>query len=165
MNTLTVLQNEFEEETNKVRKFLEIVPDDKLDWKPHDRSMTMEALAVHLAEIPGWPDMMIHTEELDFQTSDYKPTTVKNTTELLELFETSYKKGKSALKKANESALDDRWTMRSGEQVLLDLNKYEAIRHALNQITHHRAQLGVYLRLLDIPIPGSYGPSADDSNF
>lgn len=165
MNTLPLLQNEFENEAVLTRQFLKLVPEDKLGWKPHERSMALGALAVHLAEISGWEDMMINSEELDFQAGDFQPTTIDNSAELLSLFDSSYHTGKTALENASEEVLDERWVMRNGDQVLLDLSKYEAIRHALNQTTHHRAQLGVYLRLLDIPIPGSYGPSADNQNF
>lgn len=165
MNVLPLLKQEFEQESTITRKFLKRVPDDKLDWQPHEKSMMLSALAIHLAEIAGWVDMMLRTDKLDFQAGEYKPTTIDKAEDLMTIFDSSFEKGKAALDTANEQDLDTRWVMRSGEQVLMDLSKYEAIRHALNQTTHHRAQLGVYLRLLDIPIPGSYGPSADDKSF
>jgi uncharacterized damage-inducible protein DinB len=96
---------------------------------------------------------------------DYTPTVVNNVQELLNLFETSFTMGLDALNTASEDDLLPSWTMRSGEKVHALMNKYEVIRHSFSQITHHRAQLGVYLRILNIPIPGSYGPSADEMNF
>ena len=165
MKIIPLLQNEFEQEAETTRKFLKLIPDDKLEWQPHKKSMTLSALSIHLAEIPGWAAMMLGSSELDFQAGDFKPTKIEHAGDLLTIFEKSYQKGKTALESAVESDLEDRWVMRSGDHIMLYLTKYEAIRHALNQITHHRAQLGVYLRLLDIPIPGSYGPSADNSEF
>lgn len=165
MKVLPLLKNEFEEEAALTRRFIQLIPSEKFEWQPHEKSMTLLALSVHLAEIPGWTDMMLNTTELDFQAGDYKPTTIGSLKELLALFEASFNKGKSALEKAREEDLSERWVMRNGEMILLDLNRYQAIRHSLNQTTHHRAQLGVYLRLLNISIPGSYGPSADDQSF
>jgi uncharacterized damage-inducible protein DinB len=109
--------------------------------------------------------MGLSTSELDFATMDYTPTVANNATELLALFETSFTSGYNALKAAKEEDLLPSWTMRSGEKVHAVMTKYEVIRHSFSQTTHHRAQLGVYLRLLNIPIPGSYGPSADEMNF
>jgi uncharacterized damage-inducible protein DinB len=96
---------------------------------------------------------------------DYKPTPVSSTEDLLALFEKSFSDGKAALNEAGEEDLLPPWTLRNGEQVYNVWTKYEVIRHAFAQTIHHRAQLGVYLRLLNIPIPGSYGPSADEMNF
>jgi uncharacterized damage-inducible protein DinB len=161
---IPALLQEMEAEAVTTRKMLALVPDDKLDWQPHPKSMTMQSLAVHIAEIPEWVDMALNTEELDF-SKGYAPTAVSNNAELLQVFEASYKKGHEALAKAQESQMFGRWVMRMGEQILADLSKYQTIRHSFSQTTHHRAQLGVYLRLLNIPIPGSYGPSADEMNF
>ena len=83
----------------------------------------------------------------------------------MDLFKTSLESAKTSLSNAKEEDLLPSWTLRNGDQVLQVMNKYEVIRHAFNQVIHHRAQLGVFLRVLDIPIPGTYGPSADDMNF
>jgi uncharacterized damage-inducible protein DinB len=109
--------------------------------------------------------MALNTEGLDFEAQPYEPTEIKNRQELLDVFERSYQKGKKALNEAKEEDLKGKWVLKNGDQVLADMTKYETIRHSLNQTAHHRAQLGVDLRLLDIPIPGSYGPSADDQSF
>ncbi len=166
MNLTQLLVKEMEQEIATTRKMLALVPDDKFDWKPHEKSMSMKNLAIHIAEIPGWPEHILEHEVLDFAAQPYKPSPVSNNKELLDLLEKSYSKGKSLLEKSDDDTLVNKhWKMCMGETVLADLTKYEALRHSFAQTTHHRAQLGVYLRLLNIPIPGSYGPSADDQSF
>lgn len=162
---IELLSKELEQEAQITRKMLQRVPDDKFDWKPHEKSMTMMQLTTHIAELPSWVAMALATSELDFATMPYEPTTVGSTAELLQLFEKSLEEGKTALGNATEEALWPEWTLRNGEQIYSVMTKYEVIRHSLAQTIHHRAQLGVYLRLLNIPIPGSYGPSADEMNF
>ncbi len=159
------LLGEMASEAVITRKMLSRVPADNFDWKPHEKSMTLKALSVHLAELPGWVQMALTTSELDFAAAPYAPAAVETTTELVELFERSLAAGRDALQEATEADLEPTWVLRNGPQVLMTMNKYEVIRHAFAQTIHHRAQLGVYLRLLDIPIPGSYGPSADEMNF
>ena len=161
MESLPNLKKEFEEEYEITKKFLSFFPEDKNDYQPHQKSMRLMELATHLAEIFGWPDFMIKTEKLDFAAGDYVPTTLTTKAELENKFEEDYKNSTETFEKMKEEDLDGRWSMYLGDQLLLDFNKYEAIRHALNQITHHRAQLGVYYRLNDIDLPGSYGPSAE----
>ena len=165
MEVIPMLLKELDSEAVITRKFLKIVPAEKFSWKPHEKSMSLQNLTVHIAELPSWVSMGLKTEGIDFATMDYTPTVVNSNEELVALFEKSYKHGRDALNKASEEDLLPSWTMRMGPKVLSVMNKYEVIRHALSQTTHHRAQLGVYLRLLNIPIPGSYGPSADDNNF
>jgi uncharacterized damage-inducible protein DinB len=165
MEIIPMFLKEMEQEAQTTRKMLSIIPDDKYDWQPHKKSMTVRQLATHIAEIPGWVSMGLTTDELDFAVNAYDPTPVNNTKELLEVFEKSYSGGHSLLANATETDLMPIWTMRNGEQIYMAMTKAELIRAAFCQITHHRAQLGVYLRLLNIPIPGSYGPSADEMNF
>lgn len=165
MNVIPLLLKELEQEAKTTRKMLERVPDDKFDWKPHAKSMTMKQLTVHIAELPSWITMGLTTSELDFATTPYQPTTVNSTADLLQLLENSLEKARTSLNSATEDDLLPNWTLRSGDQVFSVMTKYEVIRHSISQTIHHRAQLGVYLRLLDIPIPGSYGPSADEMNF
>jgi uncharacterized damage-inducible protein DinB len=156
---------ELEREAITTRKMLERVPADKFDWKPHEKSMTMRQLATHVAEIPGWIPMILSTAELDFAKNEYKPVMVNTNGELIGYFEKSFEEGKNALVKAKDKQLEEFWTMRSGEQIFSTSPKDEVLRGVFCQVVHHRAQLGVYLRLLNIPIPGSYGPSADEPNF
>lgn len=165
MQIIPLLLKEMEQEAAITRKMLERVPGDKLTWKPHEKSMSMQQLAVHIAELPSWVQTALTTSELDFSKMDYKPAPVSNTEDLQALFEKSFSEGKAALSEAAEEDLLPSWTLRNGEQIYDVMTKYEVIRHAFAQTIHHRAQLGVFLRLLNIPIPGSYGPSADEMNF
>jgi uncharacterized damage-inducible protein DinB len=164
MELIPIFEQELEQEAETTRKFLKLIPDDKFDWKPHEKSMSLKELTVHIAEIPGWIESALARDVLDF-ANGYEPTPVENTDDLLELLNASVEKSKKALDEADEEDLLPDWTMKNGDQVLMVMPKHEVIRHSLSQLTHHRAQLGVYLRLLDIPIPGSYGPSADEQNF
>ncbi len=165
MELIPLLQKEMDQEAVTTRKMLSRVPTDKLEWQPHPKSMTLKRLAAHVAELPGWVAMVLETNELDFQSNPYEPKEVQNTDEILEYFEVSLKTGREALAAADINKFGDEWVLRSGDQIYSRDTKYEVIRMSYSQIIHHRAQLGVYLRLLDIPIPGSYGPSADDVAF
>jgi len=159
------LLKEMEREAKTTRKMLERIPDNKFDWQPHEKSMTVRRLATHIAELPGWVTMTLNTSELDFANNPYKPVVVNNTAELLDYFDRTLEDGRSHLADAREEQLDDMWTLRSGDQVFSTSSKEDVIRMSYSQIVHHRAQLGVFLRLLNVPIPGSYGPSADDMSF
>lgn len=165
MDIIKALLKELEGEFKTTKKFLTIVPKDKFDWAPHEKSMKMKALASHIAELPEWIQLAFDTDGLDFATTPYVEKTVESNDDLLHILEVSYTSAKSALENASEDVLSKPWILRNGEQILGDMTKYEMIRVAFSQTAHHRAQLGVYLRLLNIPIPGSYGPSADDQNF
>jgi len=158
-----MLLKEMEQEAQTTRKMLSRIPDDKFSWKPHEKSMSVKQLATHIAELPTWVSVTLTTSELDFATQPYEPTDVNITTELLELFEKSLAEGKARLAKATEDDLQPTWTLRNGEEIYSESSKAEVIRMSFCQTVHHRAQLGVYLRLLNIPIPGSYGPSADEA--
>ncbi len=163
MEIIPILLKEMDQEAQTTRKMLGRVPDDKFGWKPHEKSMTIKSLATHIAELPSWVSMALTTDELDFASNPYQPVDVNTTAELLAHFERSLADGKAHLESANEEQLNDQWTLREGDRIYSTSSKLEVIRMAFSQIVHHRAQLGVYLRLLNIPIPGSYGPSADES--
>ncbi len=165
MNIIETLLRELEQEAQITRKFLALVPFDKAEWAPHDKSMKLMPLSTHIAELPSWISLGLTTDELDFATAPYEPVVVNNNDDLLELFEDSYESGKEELIKAKEEELNNRWVLRNGEQILSDIDKYGIIRIAISQTIHHRAQLGVYFRLLGIAVPSSYGPSADDQSF
>jgi uncharacterized damage-inducible protein DinB len=153
------------QEAATTRKMLSRVPDDKYDWKPHAKSMSIRSLATHIAELPTWIPMVLQTTELDFASSPYQPLAINTTRDLMDHFEESLAAGSKALETAKDEDLAPNWTLRNGAQVLNLSSKEDMIRMTISQIIHHRAQLGVDLRLLDIPIPGSYGPSADDNGF
>jgi uncharacterized damage-inducible protein DinB len=156
---------QLETEAITTRKMLSLVPTDKFGWKPHEKSMEMKRLAIHIAELPTWITMTLNTDELDFAKNEYKQAPIQNTEELVSYFEKCLIEGREALKKGKEADLERPWTLRNGEQIYDVSPKRNVIRMSISQIIHHRAQLGVYLRLLNIPIPGSYGPSADEMNF
>lgn len=166
METITkLLAKELEQEASTTRKMLSIVPNDKFSWKPHEKSMAIKSLATHIADLPSWPEMVLKTTELDFANNTHQIDDVNNTVALIDFFDRSVEKSLNALENAKVETLDEMWTLRSGDQIYSTDTKYEVIRMSIAQQIHHRAQLGVYLRLLNIPIPGSYGPSADDQTF
>ncbi len=165
MNRLQEISKELNREALTTRKMLSIVPNDKFDWKPHPKSMTIRVLAGHIAELPSWVGMVLNTKELDFAQNEYQAPDLNFTETLLGFFETNLAEAQQQLSSAKEETLDANWILRNGETIYSETSKADFIRITLSQIIHHRAQLGVYLRLLDIPIPGSYGPSADDESF
>lgn len=165
MNRINMFLKELDEAAVTTRKMLERVPTDKFDWQPHPKSMSVKQLATHIAELPTWISMTLTTDELDFAANPYTPVELKDTTALLAYFETSLQDGRSHLIERYEADLDKDWTLKNGAQVYSVEPKADVIRMSLNQIVHHRAQLGVFLRMLDIPIPGSFGPSADEMDF
>ena len=165
MSRIKMYLKELDETAVTTRKMLERVPSDKFDWQPHPKSMSVKKLATHIAELPSWISMALTTDELDFAENPYTPEDVKDTSELLAYFEQSLQNGRKHLTDEYENVLDKNWTLRNGQQVYSVEPKADVIRMSLNQIVHHRAQLGVFLRLLNIPIPGSFGPSADDTDF
>jgi uncharacterized damage-inducible protein DinB len=165
MSTIDPLLKELEQEAQTTRKMLERVPTEYFNWQPHKKSMTIQRLATHIAELPGWVTMAVTTDGLDFAHNPYQQEEVGNTAELLDYFERSLADGRSHLQAAKEETLAENWTLRNGEEIYSVATKGEIIRMAYCQMVHHRAQLGVFLRLLDIPIPGSYGPSADEHEF
>ncbi|HJW17497.1 MAG TPA: DinB family protein [Flavisolibacter sp.] len=165
---MTFTQNflkELEREAITTRKMLDRVPDDQFNWKPHQKSMSVLELATHIAEIPGWIPMVLNTSEMDFANNDYKRPTINNHQDLMNYFTQSLEAGKTSLLNAKDEQLNDTWTMRSGDKIFSSEPKLDVLRGVFSQVIHHRAQLGVYLRMLNIPIPGSYGPSADDAEF
>mgnify|MGYP000648570015 CR=1 FL=1 len=163
MTQLEALTLELEKEAVTTRRMLSAIPAGKFDWQPHKKSMTVKRLATHIAELPTWIGVTLDTDELDFENNPYKQENLKNTDELLAYFEKNLEDGRKSLASGREDQLEKPWTLRSGNTIYSTEPKREVLRMTLSQIIHHRAQLGVFLRLLNIPIPGSYGPSADES--
>ena len=154
---------ELEHEYNSTKKLLERVPFDKFDWQPHEKSMKLGRLAVHIAEIPRWVSRILSSPEFDLSQSSYQSTKVHSTEELVTLSHTVIGKAIADLNTATDEDMMAKWTFRRGEQVMLNLPRAAAMRTiAMNHMIHHRGQLSVYLRLLNISIPGMYGPSADE---
>lgn len=157
-----VFLKELEQEAQTTRKMLSRVPDDKFDWKPHEKSMTIRQLTTHIAELPSWIPMTLNTTELDFASNPYQPVAITDNQSLLNYFEQSLAEGQKSLEQAVDDDLEPDWTLRNGKDIYVVAPRGEFLRLTFSQVIHHRAQLGVYLRLLNIPIPGSYGPSADE---
>ncbi|MEO6693825.1 MAG: DinB family protein [Ignavibacteria bacterium] len=157
---------ELQHETKLTRSMLERVPEDKLTWKPHEKSMSLGELSSHIAEIPGWASSIIEEDELDFAKTDYKPVVITSRDQLLKMFDENVTKGIESLKKAGDETLKANWKMRSGEQIFFDMPRTQVIRgFILNHGVHHRGQLSVFLRLNDVPLPSIYGPTADEGNM
>lgn len=160
------LLQEMDQEAVTTKKMLSRIPNDKYDWKPHEKSMPIKRLAAHIGELPGWVAMALTIDELDFDNPDsYNRFEAHNQKDLMAYFEEKLAAGKSALQNADEEQLGQKWILRKGDKILAEYDREGVIRMAYSQIVHHRAQLGVYLRLLNVPIPGSYGPSADEPAF
>ncbi|HEX8461441.1 MAG TPA: DinB family protein [Segetibacter sp.] len=164
MTFIEFFKKQFIQEGATTRKMLSRVPDDQFDYKPHEKSMVMKSLVTHIADLPGWIHMTFTTDELDFQTP-YDQPVINSNADLLAYFEKRYSDGLSTLVPENEAVLDKIWTLRNGDKIFSAEPKIDIIKMSISQQIHHRAQLGVYLRLLNIPIPGSYGPSADENDF
>jgi len=154
---------ELKHESALTKKMLERVPMDKADWKPHEKSMTLGRLAVHVAEIAHWISDIINIDEFDFQ-QHYKPHQAATAEELVKVLEETTATAIADLGKMNEADLMKIWVVKQGDQVFFNIPKAIAIRGwGLSHQFHHRGQLSVYLRLLDVPVPGMYGPTADES--
>jgi len=155
---------ELKYESSLTKKMLEKVPLDKKEWKPHEKSMTVGRLATHVAENTHWVTNIIHIDDFDFlKNFNFNPRTANSTEELLQIFQTNLDTAINDLSNASDDDLAKKWIVRRGEQVMFDTPKKVAIRSwAINHMIHHRGQLSVYLRLLNVPVPGMYGPSADE---
>ena len=158
--------NELKNEAETTRKCLERIPEDKFDWKPHEKSMPMGRLASHIAEMFGWTPATLQNPELDFSTMDYKPYEPPTTADLVEFLDKNVAEALQVLENTPDEVFFENWTMRNGEQVYFTLPKIAVMRSfVMNHIVHHRGQLSVYLRLNDIPVPSVYGPSADEGTM
>lgn len=157
---------ELNHEAATTRKFLELVPDDKLGWQPHEKSMTLGKLAAHLAEIPGWAKETLTMTVLDFATGDYKPPVEMKRADLLAMFDKNVALANEIIGRTSDEDFMVNWTMRAGEQVFFTMPRVVVVRTWIfNHTVHHRAQLGVYYRLLGLAVPSAYGPTADSPTF
>lgn len=155
---------ELKHEASLTRKMLEKVPVEKKDWKPHEKSMSLGRLATHIAETIKWISNIRHIDDFDFAKDfNFKQHVAASQDELLQLFQTNLDNAVSDLSSMSDDDFNKIWTVRRGEQVMMQLPKKVAVRGwGFSHQIHHRGQLSVYLRLLDIPVPGMYGPSADE---
>ena len=157
---------EFDKEMAGTRKSLERVPDDKFDWKPHAKSLTVRQLASHLALFPDWMTETLEKASFDYAPpggGGYKPPVINSRKELLEIFDRDLVKAREALKGASDAQLMATWSLLAGGKTIFSMPRIAVLRSmVMNHMIHHRAQLGVYLRLNDLPVPALYGPSADE---
>jgi uncharacterized damage-inducible protein DinB len=158
---------EFDTEYASTRKFLALVPDDKLTWKPHEKSMELGRLAWHVADFPSWCTDVLTKEGLAFTDEDGAKMMGawegKTRDQILSRFDADLKPARSALAAASDQALAQNWKMEWNGQQIIDDPRLDVYRKwVINHMVHHRAQLGVYFRLNGIPVPGCYGPSADE---
>lgn len=167
MPLIDTFMAELEHEAAVTRRVLERVPEDRLDFKPHEKSMTLGRLAGHVAEIPMWGATTLTTEELDMAApSEIDAFEATDRAGLLARFDREVESFRRAGEGRGDEELFEEWTFRSGDQVLFRMPKASVIRvWVLNHLVHHRGQLSVYLRLLDVPVPAIYGPSADEQPF
>ncbi len=158
-----VLYEDLEREMQSTRRVLERCPEGKNDWRPHEKSRPLMELAVHLAGIPGGGVLILETDEFDAGAP--RPAGGPSTpAEVLAQFDANVEKLRGALARADASALDRTWTFRMGERVVVQEPKRVLLRlMVLSHMVHHRAQLALYYRLLNVPVPGVYGPSADEA--
>lgn len=163
MDIVKVLIEEIKDEAENTRKLLECVPDGKNDWKPHERSFPLGRLAGHVAEILDWVYWITKKDEFDLTKDNFERFIPEDNKALLAHFERKLEEAVTILRATTPEQLEEEWTFLIGGNVYTKGTRYHEIRKwAFNHLYHHRGQLGVYLRLLDIPIPGMYGPSADD---
>lgn len=167
MSIAQSLLPEFDQEMASTRKVLERIPSEKWNWKPHEKSGTLGWLSAHVGTIPGWYTMTLKTESLDYAPVDgpqYEAPKIENTQQLLAAFDKDCREARAVLNQASDADFSVNWTLLAGGQEIFTMPRIACLRSmVMNHMIHHRAQLTMYLRLLNVPIPGLYGPSADES--
>jgi uncharacterized damage-inducible protein DinB len=159
-----LLLAEFNEEMKKTRTTLERLPADKKDFAPHPKSMPLGKLAPHVAQLAGFGLTVLTTPELDFSKGSYKPLPFESSEQLLRVFDQAVAEVRLALQNTPDDAWQQNWKLSFQGKPIFDGSRFLAYRQMfLNHLVHHRAQLGVYLRLTEKPVPATYGPSADDT--
>lgn len=157
---------EFDAEMANTRRTLERLPEDKLEWQPDPKSMSMGRLAAHVAEMTGWAAMTMSTDELDFAKAPYEPLVAKSREHVLQVADENAKSARAAIAAASDADFMKPWTLRMGDQVFFTMPKIAVIRGmVMNHTIHHRGQLTVYYRMTGVPVPALYGPSADEPGF
>jgi uncharacterized damage-inducible protein DinB len=158
--------SEFDREIGVTRRVLTRVPDDRLAWAPHQRSMTLGRLATHIASLPGWFPQILEAPMFDLASMPATPVVDATCAAIVARFDAGIAEARRALRESTDARLADSWTLRKDGEVVLTLPRIVALRtEGLYHLTHHRGQLTVYLRLLDIPIPPIYGPTADEGRL
>lgn len=161
------LLKELQWESEKTRKALSRIPDDKFAWKPHEKNRPLGKLASHIAELPGWIPFVLREKELDFNNPvTFLGHSFDNKKDLMDFFDSTLSEAKKALQEGKNKELKKEWFIRKGDVILVKATKGDIIRRmSFNHVVHHRAQLGLYYRLLNVPVPATYGPSAEEQGF
>lgn len=160
---------EWDQEVAATRKLLERVPTDKLDWKPHEKSYTLRQLAGHVAQLHGWTAITLNADEFDIAPADggeYPQPKLESTDDILALFDRSAAEGRAVIAATGDETFGHMWSLRKGGEDIFSAPKAGVLRRfVMNHMIHHRGQLTVYLRLLDVPLPQIFGPTADETDF
>ncbi len=165
MTISQTLLPEFDQEMANTRKILERVPEDKFDYKPHEKSMTLGRLASHVAEMPTWATHTIQAETLELRPGQ-QPFSAKSKQELLDTFDKAVVDARALIAGASDEDLRKTWTLKHAGKSIFSMPRAGVLRGmVMSHLIHHRAQLGVYLRLNEVEVPGMYGPSADEMKF
>ena len=160
MSTTAIPLKEFDEEMAATRRLLERVPDDKGTWKPHEKSFSLAHLAQLVSMMGGWIAPTLRQPHIDLAAGTGYSN--EKTSTLLERFDQGVQDSRQALQDVTGPALDESWSLKHGEHVLMTLPRREVVRQHISHLSHHRGQLTVYLRMLDVPLPSIYGPSGDE---
>lgn len=154
---------EIEHEGSQTKRMLERIPIFNFDWKPHEKSKAIGQLAIHVAQIPAWTSRILSSKDFDMLTFKRDVPGIQSADDLVKISETAIKNAITDLQKATDDDIMAIWSFKRGDQVIFSLPRAAAIRNmSMNHLIHHRGQLSVYLRLLNIPVPGMYGASADE---
>jgi uncharacterized damage-inducible protein DinB len=164
MNLTDAFLAQLDAEAARTIRALEVVPD-RLDWKPHDRSMPLGRLARLVATIPSWISMVVDRDDLDLSGANVEANPRQTSADLIELHNKAVSDARRSLKATNDDLLMKTWRLRLGDRVVSEDPKHVVVRDTFAHLAHHRGQLTVYLRLNETPVPAIYGPSADDQRF
>lgn len=163
MNLIDPILAELAHEGATTRRLLERLPQDRLGWQPHQKSMTLGRLATHIAEIPGWVGSIVEKDEFDLGASGYVPPTLGSVAEIIAMFDKSVAMATETLKRQSNDRLLAKWQLKKNGKLVVEMPRLGMIRSFLmNHLIHHRGQLSVYLRLQNVPLPSIYGPTADE---
>lgn len=162
MKLTDLLLPQYDQEVRNTRRILECIPEEKLGWKPHEKSMTLGHLAGHVAELPSFLSTIVETDDLELATSGLKPFVPASRGELIAQFDKNAAQTRKVLLGASDEHLSKKWTLTYHGKEVFGGPRKELLPTTLGHLIHHRGQLTVYLRLNNVVFPGVYGPSADE---
>jgi uncharacterized damage-inducible protein DinB len=166
MPLVDALLPEFDHEMTMTRKVIDRAPEDKFEWKPHAKSFSLGALATHLANLPTWGTETLTKSQIDLPAAQPPLAAIPSKIELMATFDRNVAATRAALAGRTDAELLAMWSLKRGGKTLFSMPKASVLRSfVLSHVIHHRGQLSVYLRLLDVPVPSIYGPSADEPAF